>query len=149
MAKMVPGQRSLYVAAAIIIIVKILWALVLLPRLGVHPEAIKDGVDHSSKSFFKVLLMAAVVLVACALLSQLGGRVISGIISGLLYLAAGLIFFHDFMALNGAVFYLEEYEGLSTEAIMMLICVGANLIGAILALRAGNKYRQLALPRNW
>lgn len=34
-------------------------------------------------------------------------------------------------------------------AILMLVCVGANLITAILAIKAGNKYRQLALPRDW
>jgi len=61
---------------------------------------------------------------------------------------AGLIFFHDFMVFNGAVFYLQEYEGYSAEAILMLICVGASLIAAILAIIAGNKYRQLALPRD-
>jgi choline-glycine betaine transporter len=149
MAKAIPRQSSVYVAAAIVIVVTILWAFVFLPRLGVHPEAIKDGVDYSSKSFFKVLLMAAVVLVVCLILSRLGGRIISGIICGLLYLAAGLVIFHDFMVFNGAIFYLQEYEGFSVEAILMLICVGANLISAILAIKAGNKYRQSALPRDW
>jgi hypothetical protein len=149
MAKRIPDKRSLSVAAAIIILVTILWALVFLPRLAVHPQAIKDGVDHSSKMFFKVLLTASAVLATGVILSRFGGRIISGVICGLLYLAAGLIFFHDFMVFNGAVFYLEEYAGFSTVAIMMLICVGANLIGAILAIRAGNTYRQLALPRSW
>jgi hypothetical protein len=32
-------------------------------------------------------------------------------------------------------------------SILMLVCVGANLIAAILAIRAGNKYRQLACPK--
>jgi hypothetical protein len=59
------------------------------------------------------------------------------------------LFFHDFMGFNGAVYYLQEYEGFSVEAILMLICVGANLIAAILAIKAGNKYRHLALPRDW
>lgn len=86
---------------------------------------------------------------ACAILSQLGGRIINGVITALLYLAAGLLFFHDFMGFNGAVYYLQEYEGFSVEAILMLICVGANLIAAILAIKAGNKYRHLALPRDW
>lgn len=148
MTQKISVRRLVDIAAAIVIVVTILWAFVFLPRLGVHPEAIKDGVDYSSKSFFKVLLMAAVVLVVCVILSQLGGRIISGIICGLLYLAAGLIFFHDLMVFNGAVFYLQEYEGFSTEAILMLICVGANLIAAILAIRAGNKHRQLALRRD-
>jgi hypothetical protein len=34
-------------------------------------------------------------------------------------------------------------------AILMLICVGANLIAAILVIRAGNMSRRLALPRDW
>jgi hypothetical protein len=29
----------------------------------------------------------------------------------------------------------------------MLVCVGANLIAAILAIREGKKYRQLACPK--
>jgi hypothetical protein len=113
-----------------------------------HPEAVKDGAADSSRVFFKFLLAAAVVLLACVILSQLGGRIISGVITGLLYLAAGLVFFHEFMVFNGAVFYLQEYEGFLTEAILMLICVGANLIAAILAIKAGNKYRQSCLPRD-
>ena len=149
MAKTIPSQRSAYIATAIVIIVTALWAVLFVPRLDRHPEAIKDGAADSSKTFFKVQLTAAVVLLACVILSQLGGRIISGVITGLLYLAAGLVLFHDFMVFNGAVYYLQEYQGFSTEAILMLICVGANLIAAILAIRAGNKYRQLALPRDW
>ena len=149
MAKTIPGQRSVYIAAAIVIIVTALWAVLFVPRLDMHPEAIKEGAADSSRMFFKFLLAAAVVLLVCVILSQCGGRIISGVITGLLYLAAGLVFFHDFMAFNGAVYYLQEYEGFSAEAILMLICVGANLIAAILAIIAGNRYRQLALPRDW
>ena len=149
MAKTIPSQRSVYIAAAIVIVVTALWAVLFVPRLDMHPEAIKDGAADSSRMFFKFLLAAAVALMVCVILSQLDGRIISGIICGLLYLAAGLIFFHDFMVFHGAVFYLDEYEGFSAEAISMLICVGANLIAAILAIKAGNKYRQLALPRDW
>ncbi len=149
MAKTVPSQRSVYIAAAIVIVVTALWAVLFVPRLDMHPEAIKDGAADSSRMFFKYLLAAAVVLLVCVILSQLGGRIISGVITGLLYLAACLVFFHDFMVFNGAVYYLQEYEGFSAEAILMLVCVGANLIAAILAIKAGNKYRQLALPRDW
>ena len=149
MAKTVPSQRSVYIAAAIVIVVTALWAALFVPRLNMHPEAIKDGVADSSRMFFKLLLAAAVVLSVCVILSQLGGRIISGVITGLLYLAAGLVLIHDFMVFDGAVYYLDEYEGFSAEAILMLGCVGANLIAAILAIRAGNKYRQLALPRDW
>jgi|GEM_PF-3953964 len=148
MAKNVPSQRPVYIAAAIVIVVTALWAVLFVPRLDMHPEAAKDGAADSSRVFFKFLLAAAVVLLACVILSQFGGRIISGVITGLLYLAAGLVFFHDFMVFNGAVFYLQEYEGFLTEAILMLICVGANLIAAILAIKAGNKYRQSSLPRD-
>jgi hypothetical protein len=89
--------------------------------------------------FFAVLLIAAVVLMASVILGRRGGR----IISGLLYLAAALIFLHDFMVFDGAVYYLENFEGFFAEAILMLVCVGANLIAAILAIKAGNKYRRL------
>jgi hypothetical protein len=149
MAKTTPSRKSVYVAAAIVIVVTALWAVLFVPRLAVQPEAIKDGAADSAKTFFKLLLAAAVVLVACVVLSRLVGRIISGVISGLLYLAAGLVLIHDFMMFNGAVYYLEEYEGFSTVAIVMLICVGANLIAAILAIIAANKYRTFALPRDW
>jgi choline-glycine betaine transporter len=148
MAKTIRGQRPVCIAAAIAIVATVLWAVLFVPRLDTHPEAVKDGAADSSRTFFRFLLAAAVVLLACAILSQLGGRMISGVLAGLLYLAAGLIFFHDFMVFNSAVYYLQEYEGFAAEAILMLICVGANLIAAILAIRAGNKYRPLAMPRD-
>ena len=130
MAKTIPSQRSVYIAAAIVIIVTALWAVLFVLRLDMHPEAIKDGAADSSRMFFKVQLTAAVVLLVCVILSQLGGRIISGVITGLLYLAAGLVLFHDFMVFNGAVYYLQEYEGFSADAILMLVCVGVNLIAA-------------------
>jgi hypothetical protein len=143
MTREIPGQRLVYSAAAIVIGVTALWALLFVPRLAVHPEAIAEGVDRSSKIFFAVQLTAAVVFLVCVILSQRGGRIISRNISGLLYLAAALVFLHDFMVFDGAVYYLQNYEGFSAEAILMLVCVGANLIAAILAIKAGNKYRQL------
>jgi choline-glycine betaine transporter len=148
MANTIPSQRSVYIAAAIVIVVTVLWAVLFVPRLDMQPEAIKDGAANSSRTFFKFLLAAAVALLACVILSRLGGRIITGVITGLLYLAAGLVFFHDFMVFNGAVYYLQEYEGFQAEAILMLICGGANLIAAILAIKAGNKYRRSALPRD-
>jgi len=147
MVKSIPSRRSVYIAAAIVIVVTALWAVLFVPRLDMQPEAVKDGAADSSRTFFKFLLAAAVVLLACVILSRWGGRIISGVIAGLLYLAAGLVLVHDFMVFSGAVFYLQEYEGFSSEAILMLGCVGANLIAAILAIKAGNKYRQSALPR--
>ncbi len=146
MAKTTSGQRSVCIAAAIVVLVAALWSILFLPRLARQPEAIKDGAADSSRIFFKLLLAAAVVLVACVVLSLFGGRIISGIIAGLLYLAAGLLLLHDFMVFDGAVFYLGEYEGFSSVAILMLIGVGANLVAAFLAIKAGNKYRQGALP---
>ena len=148
MAKTILSQRSVYIAAAIVSAMTVLWAVLFVPRLNRQPEAIKDGAADSSRMFFKFLLAAAVVLLACVILGRLGGRIISGVIAGLLYLAAGLVLLHDFMVFNGAVYYLDEYEGFSAEAILMLVCVGVNLIAAILAIKAGNKYRQLALPRD-
>jgi choline-glycine betaine transporter len=148
MANTIPSQRSVYIAAAIVIVVTVLWAVLFVPRLDRHPAAINDGAANSSRTFFKFLLAAAVALLACVILSRLGGRIIRGVVTGLLYLAAGLIFFHDFMVFNGAVYYLQEYEGFQAEAILMLICVGANLIAAILAIKAGNKFRRSALLRD-
>jgi len=147
MAKTVAGQRSVCIAAAIVFVVTTLWALLFVPRLGVHPEAIKEGVDRSSEMFFEIQLIAAIALLVVVIISRRGGRIIYVIISGLLYLAAGLLLLHDFMVFDGAVYYLQNYIGFFAEAILMLACVGANLIAAILAIIAGNKYRKMALPR--
>jgi len=139
----ISGRRLVYVATAISIVVTALWAVLFVPGLDVHPQAIKDGVDNSSKMFFSIQWLAAAVLIVCVVLSLRSGRMISGILSVLLYLAAGLLFLHDFMVFDGAVFYLENYEGFSEEAILMLACVVANLIALILAIKAGNRYREL------
>jgi len=144
MAKETTLRRMAYAAAAIAIGVAACWAFLFMPRLAVHPMAIADRVDHSSKIFFAIQLVAVVVLLAVVILSRRGARMLSGP----LYLGALLLFLHDFFVFNGAVFYLQEYEGFSAAAILMLVCVGANLIAAILAIIAGNKYRQFALPRD-
>ena len=140
MAKETTLRRMVYAATAISIGVAVLWALLFLPRLAVHPMAIADRVDHSSKVFFAIQLAAVVVLLAVAILSRRGVRMLSGP----LYLAALFLFLHDFFVFNGAVQYLQVYEGFFSDAILMLVCVGANLIGAILAVISGKKYLQLA-----
>lgn len=84
MAKTIPSQRSVFIAAAIVIVVAAFWAVLFVRRLDMHPEAVKDGAADSSRTFFRFLLEAAVVLLACVILSHLGGRIISGAILGLL-----------------------------------------------------------------
>ncbi len=140
MAKVITLRRMVYAATALTIGVAALWALLFVPRLAAHPEAIAERVDHSSKIFFAIQLVAVVVLLAVVILSRRGVRMLSGP----LYLGALLLFLHDFMVFEGAVYFLQYYEGFSAEAIMMLVCVGANLIAAILAIIAGKKYLQLA-----
>jgi len=140
MAKEIAIRRMVYTATAIAIGVAALWALLFVPRLAAHPMAIADRVDHSSKIFFAIQLVAVVVLLAVVILSRRGVRMLSGP----LYLGAVLLFLHDFMVFNGAVYYKQNYEGFSAEAIWMLVCVGANLIAAILAIISGKKYLQLA-----
>jgi hypothetical protein len=110
-----------------------------MPRLTTHPQAVANGVDQSSKLFFAIQLMAAVVLLAVIIQSRHGRR----IIGELLYLAAALIVLHDLMVFDGAIYYLEEYSGFAAMAILMLGCVGANLIAGVLAIAAGNKSRRL------
>jgi uncharacterized membrane protein len=146
-AKKVGGQRLIFIATAMAIAVAALWAVLFVPRLDIHPQAIKDGVDSSSKMFFSIQWLAAAVLIVCVILSLSSGRIISGVLSGLLYLAAGLLSLHDFMVFNGAVFYLQNYEGFFEEAILMLACVVANLIALILAIKSGNRYRKLIKAR--
>jgi hypothetical protein len=138
--KLTALRRVVYTATGLVIGVTALWALLFVPRLGVHPQAIAEGADNSSFMFLKIQLAAAVVLLAFIILSRLGGIVIKE----LLYLAAIPIFWHDFMVLNGAIYYLESYQGFRALAILMLVCVGANLIAGILAIMAGNKLRHRA-----
>ena len=102
--------------------------------------AIADRVDHSSKIFFAIQLVAVVVLLAVVILSRRGVRTLSG----LLYLGALLLFLHDVFVLKGAIYYLQVYPGFSAEAILMLVCVGANLTAAIPAIISAKKYLQLA-----
>jgi len=69
----ISGRRLVYVAAAISIVVTALWAVLFVPGLDVHPQAIKDGVDNSSKMFFSTQWLAAAVLVVCVVLSLRSG----------------------------------------------------------------------------
>jgi len=140
MVKEVTLRRMAHAATAIAVGVAALWAFLFLPRLAAHPMAIADRVDHSSKVFFAIQLAAVVVLLAVVILSRRRVRMLSGP----LYLGALLLFLHDFFVFNGAVNYLQAYQGFSTEAILMLVCVGANVIAAVLAIIAGKKYLQLA-----
>ena len=139
MAKETALRRMVYAATAISIGVAALWALWFVPRLAAHPMAIADRVDHSSKIFFAIQLLAVVVLLVVVILRRLGVRMLSGP----LYLGALFLFLHDFFTFSGAVNYLQVYEGFSAEAILMLVCVGANLIAAILAIKAGIGYMRL------
>ncbi len=136
-------RRTVYATTAIAIGVAALWAILFLPRLAGHPMAIADRVDRSSKIFFAIQLAAVLVLLAVVILSRRGAKMLSGP----LYLGALLLFLHNFFVFNGAINYLQAYPGFTTEAILMLVCVGANFIAAILSIRAGNKYRRLSLPR--
>jgi hypothetical protein len=140
MDKETASRRMVYTATAIAIGVAALWALLFVPRLAAHPEAIAERVDHSSKIFFAIQLVAVVVLLAVVILSRRGVRMLSGP----LYLGALLLFLHDFMVFQLAVYSLQFYEGFQAEAILMLVCIGANLIAAILAIISGKKYLQLA-----
>lgn len=140
MDKETASRRTAYAATAIAIGVAALWALLFVPRLAAHPEAIADRVDHSSKIFFAIQLAAVVVLLAAAILSRRGVRMLSGP----LYLGALLLFLHDFMVFQLAVYSLQFYEGFRAAAILMLVCIGANLIAAVLAILSGKKHLQMA-----
>jgi hypothetical protein len=126
-----------YISTGLVIGVTALWAFLFVPRLAVHPQAVAEGVDSSSKMFFAYQLAAAIVLLVVVVLSRYGGS----IVEGLLFLAAMLVFLHDFMVFNGAVYYLQTYKGFSAIAILMLACVGVNLIAGILAIMAAKRLR--------
>jgi hypothetical protein len=137
MVKETASRRMVYIAAGLVIGVAALWTFVFVPRLAMHPQAIADGVNRSSKVFFAIQLMAVAALLGFIIPSRLGGREIRE----LLYLAGILVFLQGFMVLNGAQFYLQTYQGFYEVAILMLVCAGANLIAGILAIIAGTKLR--------
>jgi hypothetical protein len=128
-----------YIATTLVIGVTVLWALWFLPRLVAHPEAIADGVDRSSKIFFAFRLAAVIALIGYLILRRHAGRMIKG----LLYLAVILFFLHDFMVIDEAPYYLENYRGLQSVATLMLVCFGLDLVAGALAIIARNKYRHL------
>jgi hypothetical protein len=137
MVKETALRRMVYAATGLVIGVAALWAFVFIPRLAMHPQAIADGVDRSSKVFFIIQLMAAAVLLGFIIRSRHGSRKIKE----LLFLAGILVILQDFMVFIGAVYYLQTYQGFYEVAILMLACVGANLIAGILAIIAGIKLR--------
>jgi hypothetical protein len=142
MAKETAARRMVYAATGLVVGVTLLWAFVFVPRLAVHPQAIADRVDSSSKIFFLIQLVATVILLVFVVVSRLGGRMIRE----LLYLAVVPILLHDFMVFVGAIYYLEWYQGFRTLSILMLVCVAANLIAAVLAIMAGRKLRHRSSP---
>jgi hypothetical protein len=125
-------RRMVYTATGLVIGVAALFAFVFIPRLAVHPQAIADGVDRSSKVFFIIQLMAAAVLLAFIIRSRHGGRKIKE----LLVLAGIVVILLAFMVFSSAIYSLQTYHGLYEVAILQLVCVGANLIAGILAIIA-------------
>jgi hypothetical protein len=137
-AKEMTARRMAYTATGLVVGVTVLWAFVFVPQLAVHPQAIADGVDSSSRMFLTIQLIAAAILMVFVVISWLSGRMFRG----LLYLAVVPILIHNIMAFNGAIFYLQTYQGFRALSIMMLVCVAANLIAVILAIMAGEKQRR-------
>jgi len=88
MAKETSARRMVYAATGLVVGVTLLWAFVFVPRLAVHPQAIADRVDSSSKIFFLIQLVATVILLVFVVVSRLGGRMTRE----LLYLAESLFF---------------------------------------------------------
>jgi hypothetical protein len=137
MVKETALRRMVYTATGLVIGVAALWAFVFIPRLAMHPQAIADRADRSSWLFFIIQLMAAAVLLAFIIRSRHDGRKIKG----LLFLAGILIILQDFMVFTDAIYMMQWYQGFYGVAILMLVCVGANLIAGILAIIVGNKLR--------
>ncbi len=136
-------RRMVSIAAALAVGVALMWAFVFVPRLGAHPQAIAERVNNSSKVFFAIQLVAVIVLLIVVILSRRGAKMLGGP----LYLGAVLLFLHDFMVFDGAVEMIQTYEGFRTVAILMFVCIGLNLVAAVLAIRAGNGYQKLAKAR--
>jgi predicted membrane-bound spermidine synthase len=135
-------RRSVYVATAVALVATVLWAVLILPRLTTHPQAVRDLVNRSSRVFFAMLLVATILLSASVVRIRTRGRMNSG----LLYLAAILIFLHDFMAIECGEFY-RDTEGLRTVSTLMLVSGGTTLVAGILAVTAGAKYRKLIMAK--
>lgn len=137
MAKETALRLMVYAATAQVIGVAVLWAFVVIPRLAMDLEATADGVVRSNWLFFIIQLMAAAVLLAFIIRSWHGGRKIKEF----LVLAGIVVILLGFMVFNGAIYALQTYHRSYEVAILMLVCVGANLIAGILAIIAGTKLR--------
>jgi hypothetical protein len=83
--------------------------------------------------------VAAAVLLIFIVRSRHGGRKLEG----LLLLAGIAIILLGFIVFNGAVYMLQFYRGFYRVAILMLVCVGANLVAGILAIVSEKKLRHL------
>ena len=132
-------RRMVYTATGLAIGVAALFAFVIVPRLAVHPQAIADRANFSYIVFFIIQLVAAAVLLTFIIRSRHSGRKIEG----LLLLAGIAIILLGFIVFNGAVYMMQFYQGFYRVAILMLVCVGANLIAGILAIISENKLRHL------
>ena len=133
-------RRMVYTATGLVIGVAASFAFVIVPRLLVHPRAIAERASISYIVFFIIQLAAAAVLLTFIIRSRHGGKKIEG----LLLLAGIAIILLGFIVFNGAVYMMQFYQGFYRAAILMLVCVGANLIAGILAIIAENKLRHLA-----
>jgi hypothetical protein len=132
-------RRLVYVATGLVIGVAVSFALVIVPRLVVHPQAIAERANLSYIVFFIIQLVAAAVLLIFIVRSRHGGRKLEG----LLLLAGIAIILLGFIVFNGAVYMLQFYRGFYRVAILMLVCVGANLVAGILAIVSEKKLRHL------
>lgn len=126
-------RRMVYAGTGLVIAVAALLAFVVIPRLAVHPQAIADGANRSFLFFFIIQLMAAAVLLAFIIRNRHGGRKIKEF----LYIAGIVVILLGFMVFNGAIYMLQTYKGFYEVAILMLVCVGVNLIAGILTIIAG------------
>jgi len=147
MDKETASRRLAYIATGLVTGVTALWAFWFLPRLVADPQAIADHVDRSSKIFFGLRLAAVVVLLAYLILRRPAGRMTdfiqNRVVRVLLYLAVILFFLFDFVVIDEAPFYLQNYSGLQLVATLMLVCFGVDLVAGILALIARHKRRQI------
>jgi peptidoglycan/LPS O-acetylase OafA/YrhL len=142
MARETTLKRMVYVGIGLVIAEAAFLAFVVIPRMATHPEAVGHGSVRSHLNFVIVQLIIAAALLALVILNRHKLRRIKAFLN----LAGALVILLSLMMFTGAGFYLDKYRFYDV-AILLFICIAANLIAGILFLRVPVKLGRLSSPK--
>ncbi len=118
-------RRMVYVGIGLVIAEAAFFAFVVIPRLAIHPECVKS--TQAYWFFAKIRLVVAAALLAFFIPNRHNLRRIKAFLT----LVGVLVIVLSFPMFSGAHWYLDKY-GFYDMANLLSICIGANLIAAIL-----------------